>query len=111
MSITQIKRCLDILLEYPAIKDYIINFDGKNGFIYTIEEDPIKKQIQQQMNELLDDGSHSGASWGFMLRKIQAILNGTISYEDVIINKINYEHNCKINNNVENFDINFNILN
>uniref|UniRef100_A0A6C0HGI8 Uncharacterized protein n=1 Tax=viral metagenome TaxID=1070528 RepID=A0A6C0HGI8_9ZZZZ len=85
MSLTQVKRCLDILTEYPAIKNYIINFNERpGGFSYTIEKDATKAQLQQQMNTLLDDGSHSGASWSFMLRYIQAILNGTVPYEDFL---------------------------
>ena len=42
------------------------------------------------MNELLDDGSHTGASWGCMLRLIQGILTGTLLYE-VFLEKLEEE--------------------
>ena len=85
MSFTQIKTCLDILEKNPTIKNYIVQFNfNSSGFMYTVERDPYKNQINQQMNELLDDGSHSGASWGMMLRTIQAILNGVLPYEEFL---------------------------
>ena len=84
MSFQQVIVCLDKLAEYPAITDYIKNFDGPAGFMYTIETDPIKMRLDKQMNDLLDDGSHSGASWGFMIRTIQAVLNGTMTRERIL---------------------------
>jgi hypothetical protein len=84
MSFQQVKRCLDILKEYPAIENYIKEFNGRDGFSFTIETDKNKLYIQRKMNELLDDGSHSGGSWAYMLRTIQAILNGTLPYEEYL---------------------------
>ena len=81
MSFKQVIVCLDKLVEFPAIVDYIKNFDGKDGFIYTVETDPIKMQLNSQMMDLLDDGSHSGASWGCMMRVIQSVLNGVTTRE------------------------------
>ena len=90
MSFQQVKRCLDILKEYPAIENYIKEFNGRDGFMYTIETDSNKIELQQKMNKLLDDDMHSGASWGCMLRLIQGILNGTILYE-VFLEKLEEE--------------------
>ena len=90
MSFQQVKRCLDILKEYPAIENYIKEFNGRDGFMYTIETDSNKIELQQKMNKLLDDGSHTGASWGCMLRLIQGILNGTLLYE-VFLEKLEEE--------------------
>ena len=84
MSFQQVKRCIDILKEYPAIENYIKEFNGRDGFSFTIETDTNKLYIQHKMNELLDDGSHSGGSWAYMLRIIQAILNGTLPYEEFL---------------------------
>ena len=84
MSFKQVITCLDKLIEYPAIVDYIKHFNSPDGFIYTIETDPIKMRLDKQMNDLLDDGSHSGASWGFMLRMIQAVLNGVTTREHIL---------------------------
>ena len=84
MSLQQVIVCLDKLVEYPAIADYIKNFNEHYGFIYTIESDPDKLQLQQQMHDLLNDGSHSGASWGYMLRLVQAVLNGVTTRENIL---------------------------
>ena len=84
MSFQQVIACLDKLVEYPVIVDYIKHFNGPDGFMYTIETDPIKMQLNKQMNDLLDDGSHSGASWGCMMRLVQAVLNGVTTREDIL---------------------------
>ena len=90
MLYQQVKRCLDILKEYPAIEKYIKEFNGRDRFSYTIETDDYKINLQKKMNELLDDGSHSGASWGCMLRLIQGILNRTLLYE-IFLGKLEEE--------------------
>lgn len=82
----QVIIALDILVEYPAIREYIQQFNGNHGFVYTIETEPTKIELKKQMEDLLDDGSHSGASWGEMMRYIQAVLNGVISREDIMKN-------------------------
>ena len=84
MSFQQVIECLDKLVEYPAIVEYIKNFDSPDGFMYTIETDPIKMRLDKQMNDLLDDGMHSGASWGCMLRMVQAVLNGITTREHIL---------------------------
>jgi hypothetical protein len=87
MTYRKVLTALDILNEYPAIVEYIQQFNGENGFMYTIENDPKKNELKAQMENLLDDDSHSGASWGEMLRMIQAVLNGKLS-RDAISQKI-----------------------
>ena len=84
MSFQQVIICLDKLVEYPTIVEYIKSFNGEYGFMYTNETDPVKIDLQERMNQLLDDGSHSGASWGFMLRMIQSVLNGVTTREDIL---------------------------
>lgn len=84
MSFQQVIACLDKLVEYPVIVDYIKHFNGPDGFMYTIETDPIKMQLNKQMNDLLDDGYHSGASWGYMMRLVQAVLHGVTTREHIL---------------------------
>jgi hypothetical protein len=69
--------------EHTDIIEHIKTFDGERGFMYTIEDDPTRIEISEKMSHLLDShGNHSGASWGYMLRLIQAILLGKVSIED-----------------------------
>jgi hypothetical protein len=85
MSLQQIIKALDILVEYPDIIEYIKNFKGYGGFMYTIETDPILCNIHKKMEELLDSrGMHSGGSWSYMLRMIQLVLNGSITRESIM---------------------------
>ena len=84
MSYTQVLSGLDMLQERKEMSEYIKNFDGNGGFMYTIETDPIKIELKNDMETLLDDGSHSGSSWGWMMRVIQAVLRGDITIEEII---------------------------
>jgi len=85
MSLQQIIKALDTLVEYPEIMEYIKSFKGDGGFMYTIETDPIYCALHKQMEDLLDsEGTHSGGSFGYMLRKIQSVLNGSITRESII---------------------------
>ena len=71
--------------EHTDVIEYIKTFDGERGFMYTIEDDPIRIEISEKMSDLLDShGNHSGASWGCMLRTIQALLLGKVSIEELI---------------------------
>jgi hypothetical protein len=76
---------LDMLKDYPEIKEYIKNFNGAGGFMYTTEEDPqYNAEIEKQMSKILDaHGVHSGSSWGFMMRGIQSVLNGSTTRESI----------------------------
>ena len=70
--------------EHTDIMEYIKTFDGPYGFMYTLESDPIKNEISEKMSDLLDSrGNHSGASWGCMLRIIQALLLDKVSIEEL----------------------------
>lgn len=84
MSLNQVLEAINTLKSYPAISEYIKTFDGNHGFMYTVETEPEKIQIKAQMEQVLDDGSHTGASWGWMMRTIQAFLSGVIKYEDIV---------------------------
>ena len=77
-------EALDILVEYPDISEYIKTFDGEGGFMYTIEKDATRKELNKRMGDLLDDGFHSGSTWGLMLRNVQSVLNGTITKEKML---------------------------
>jgi len=83
MSNQSVYKALDILREHNEITEYIKSFDGNGGFMYTTEKIPTRMVLNQQMEELLDDGSHSGASWGCMMRTVQAVLNGVITVEQL----------------------------
>ena len=80
--------------EHTDIIEYIKTFDGERGFMYTIEHDPKRIEISEKMSDLLDShGNHSGASWGYMLRLIQAILLDKVSIEELIEeDRISNEH-------------------
>ena len=86
MSLTQVIQGLNILQEQERqdIQEYIRNFDGNGGFMYTIETDPEKIRLKEDMEKLLDDGSHSGASWGWMMRVIQSVLRGVTTKEEIL---------------------------
>jgi hypothetical protein len=86
MSLTQVIQGLDVLeqQERHDIQEYIRNFDGNGGFMYTIETDPEKIKLKEDMEKLLDDSSHSGASWGWMMRVIQSVLSGVTSKEEIL---------------------------
>jgi hypothetical protein len=85
MSLTQVLSGLDILQERKDIMKYIKEFNGNGGFMYSIETDPERIKLKDDMEKLLDDGSHSGASWGWMMRVIQSVLNGNVTREEIII--------------------------
>ena len=70
--------------EHTDVMEYIKTFDGERGFMYTIERDPKRIEISERMSDLLNShGNHSGASWGCMLRLIQALLLGKVSIEEL----------------------------
>ena len=86
---------LDMLQDYPTIKEYIKNFDGAGGFMYTTNTDPhYNAELEKQMSDILDArGMHSGCSWGCMLRGIQAVLNGNVTLESIEEKIFEYEKN------------------
>jgi hypothetical protein len=70
--------------EHTDIIEYIKTFNGERGFMYTLERDPKRIEISERMSDLLNShGNHSGASWGCMLRLIQALLLGKVSIEEL----------------------------
>ena len=81
MSHLQILNALDVLIEYPDLMEYIKTFDSPAGFMYTKETDPERREYVTRLDELLDAESHSGSSWGSMLRGVQAVLNGVLTRE------------------------------
>ena len=83
MSIRQLSIALETLKEYPALIEYIKSFDGNDGFMYTVETTDERKELQRKMEKLLDDGSHSGASWGWLMRTVQGVLNGVFTLEEL----------------------------
>jgi len=81
MSHLQVLNALDVLIEYPDLMEYIKTFDGPAGFMWTKETDPERIGYVTRLDELLDAESHSGSSWGSMMRGIQAVLNGLLTVE------------------------------
>lgn len=84
MTLQQVLTALDVLQEYPELREYIKDFDGQYGFTYTIETQPERVQLQKQMEQVLDDDNHSGNSWGYMLRTIQSVFTGVISRDELV---------------------------
>ena len=86
MSLTQVIQGLDVLeqQERHDIQEYIRNFDGNGGFMYTEETDPERIRLKEDMEKLLDDSSHSGSSWGWMMRVIQSVLTGHVKKEEIL---------------------------
>jgi hypothetical protein len=84
---------LNMLEDYPNIKEYIKNFDGAGGFMYTTNIDPqYNAEIEKQMSDILDaNGTHSGCSWGCMLRGIQSVLKGSVTREFIEEKIVTYE--------------------
>ena len=82
---SSIIKALDVLVEYPDLQAYIKDFYGHGGFMFTQETEPHRIDYAARLEKLLDsDGMHSGGSWGFMLRGVQAILNGVLSRERLL---------------------------
>jgi len=84
MTLRQVLSSLDILQEHPDLTKYIKEFYGNHGFMYTVETDPELLRLSKKLDKILDDGSHSGASWGFMMRTVQGVLNGVITKEQIL---------------------------
>lgn len=84
MSFSEIVQALAVLDDYPEISEYIKTYNNSGGFMFGRETDPIRIELHDKMESLLDDGHHSGSSWGWTLRNIQAVLNGTFSREQVM---------------------------
>jgi hypothetical protein len=124
MTLRQVLSSLDILQEHPDLTKYIKHFYGNHGFMYTVETDPELLRLNKKLDKTLDDGSHSGASWGFMMRTVQGVLNGVITKEQILqqieeedriyaewrekirleddeIDKLNVEHSNVENSNIE----------
>lgn len=89
MTLRQTLHALDILAEPINIDivNYIKTFNGDGGFMYTRETVPERIALQNKMTKVIDDSHHSGASWGYMLRLIQAVLDGKYTYEQLVIHK------------------------
>jgi hypothetical protein len=99
MSAVNVINMLDILVEYPALREYIKNFNGVDGFIRTVETEPARKQLQTQMGEVLDaNHMHSGASYACGLRGVQAVYNGTLTREELEahhVEEMRYIYACR----------------
>ena len=84
------KQTLEVLdklsINQQDIAEYIKSFGDDPAFMYAEETDPVRIALQIKMKKL-DDGTHSGASWGYMLRTVQSVLRGVNSYEEIVIAK------------------------
>ena len=70
--------------KYKHIREYIKTFNDYHGFMFSIETSKERIATESQMNELLDDGSHSGLSFSWMMRIIQSVLSGDDTRESLI---------------------------
>ena len=70
--------------EHEDVMHYIKTFYGEGGFMYSEETDPYQIAMKEKMEQLLDDSGHSGGSWGFTLRAVQAVLKGTWTDQDLL---------------------------
>jgi hypothetical protein len=95
MSYKDILNAVDILIEYPDLMEYVKTFDSPKGFMYTRETDINRVKREKLLSDLLDaKGTHSGASWGCMLRGVQSVLNGVNTREYfMVMEKMDEEEN------------------
>ena len=85
MSYSSILKALDALVEYPDLQEYVKELNSPCGCIFTPEADPQRIDCAARLEQLLDaNGMHSGASWGFLLRSVQAILTGQMTREKLL---------------------------
>jgi len=89
MTLSQTLYAIDTLNNpiYAHIVEYIKSFNNNEGFMFTKETDPNRIAIKKQMEDLLDDGLHSGRSWSSMMRTIQDFYKGVCTYEELVIMK------------------------
>jgi hypothetical protein len=84
------KQTLEVLdklsINQQDVAEYIKSFGDDQAFMYAEETDPERIALQIKMKKL-DDGTHSGCSWGYMMRTVQSVLRGVNSYEDIVIAK------------------------
>jgi hypothetical protein len=84
MTYQQIINVLDILPYHPDITAYINSFNGREDFMYEKEVEPERIALQKKMSIVFNEKHHTGCSWGFMTRTVQAVLNGTQTYEKIV---------------------------
>ena len=70
--------------ENHDVLEYIKSFDNDGGFMFNTEITTERISIKNKMEELLDDGSHSGASFSCMMRIIQSVLTGVNTCQDLL---------------------------
>ena len=81
MSYTDVLNALDVLVEYPDLREYIIKGFNK----------PRTSSYEIRLLDLLDvKNNHSGGSWCSMLSRIQEVLKGVLTRE-FIVEKANAE--------------------
>ena len=86
MTYSQVLNALDRLTAYPELQEYIKSFNGDGGFMFTVETHPQRKAYQTQLDQVLNsNGMHSGSSWAFMLRGVQAVLMGAFTREWLLV--------------------------
>ena len=69
-----VQNAMTLLQDYPSLQEYIRTFDSPDGFLWTVETDNQRATLQNQMNDLLYNENHSGASFAIMLRGVQQLL-------------------------------------
>ena len=67
----QVLSALNVLQTHPDLREYIKNFYGIHGFMYTIETEPELLRLNKKLDEVLDDGWHRGSYDAWYSRRIK----------------------------------------
>jgi hypothetical protein len=79
-------EALEKLSAYPKLSEYVKTFDEEYGFMFTVETNPTRIGYQKQLQMLLNPNDmHSGSSWGALLRGVQAVMNGNLSVDKLLM--------------------------
>jgi hypothetical protein len=68
-----VAKMLRLLTYVPKLQALVRGFDGDSGFMFGFDEslpDDVRVFWNAISNQFADSG-HSGASWGFMCRRVQ----------------------------------------
>ena len=70
--------------QHQDVIEYIKSYNNDGGFMYGIETDPYRLSMKEKMYNLLLDDRHSGGSWGFTIRAVQAVLLNYWTDQDLL---------------------------
>lgn len=70
--------------QHQDVIEYIKSYNNDGEFMYGIESDPYRLSMKEKMYNLLLDDRHSGGSWGFTIRAVQAVLLNYWTDQDLL---------------------------